>query len=200
MNLTHNFIKFWPMNCTEKIFSKKGFAKSPFAGKVKTFLWLLDLLIRLTRVLFDSYNSSSNSDRWTAMNKSEQQWFRKTTFRRTSKTFLWFFCLLIRLTWVLVTFLFPKLKNRLKWRHFGKLENIQTALDDPLKTIQVSALPCVVSKVILRETVLNCNYIWTKKLKKLVSLLNLHTLYMLRKMSLLIMSEYIYEQYCLYIF
>ena len=33
-------------------------------------------------------------------------------------------------------FLFPRLKNHLKWRHFGTLDNIQKSVTDELKGIQ----------------------------------------------------------------
>jgi len=36
-------------------------------------------------------------------------------------------------------FLFPRLKNHLKWRHFGTLDNIQKSVTDKLKGIPAEA-------------------------------------------------------------
>lgn len=60
-------------------------------------------------------------------------------------------------------FLFPRLKNHLKGRNFGTLENIQTAATD-YYTIGDIFISSMLKEVILRVT-LNCNSIGIKKIK-----------------------------------
>jgi hypothetical protein len=56
------------------------------------------------------------------------------------KAFLWFLSPRIRRISVPVTsFLFPRLKNHLKGRHFGTLDNIQNSVTDELKGIPAEA-------------------------------------------------------------
>ena len=56
------------------------------------------------------------------------------------KAFLWFLSLSIRRISVPVNFfLFPRLKNHLKGRHFGTLDNIQNSVTDELKGIPAEA-------------------------------------------------------------
>ena len=59
------------------------------------------------------------------------------------KVFLWFLSPPIGRISVPVTFvLFPRLKNHLKWRHFGTLDNIQKSVTDELKGIPAEAFQC----------------------------------------------------------
>ena len=61
------------------------------------------------------------------------------------KSFLWFLSPPIRRISVPDFFLFPRLQNHLKGRHFGTLDNIQKSVTDELKGIPAEAFqPCYV--------------------------------------------------------